>query len=64
MPLYEYDCQQCDHGFEALVRSGQTPECPSCRGTDLRRRLSVFAATHEGERSGAAADSGSLWDLR
>jgi len=44
MPLYEYSCKQCDRQFEALVRSGEAPECPSCHGHDLERRLSVFAA--------------------
>jgi len=27
-----------------LVRASDTPECPSCHGKDLERRLSVFAA--------------------
>ncbi len=44
MPLFEYACKQCDHQFEVLVRSGEKPQCPSCHGVDLERRLSVFAA--------------------
>ncbi len=44
MPLFEYACRQCDHQFEALVRGSESPECPACRGQDLERRLSVFAA--------------------
>jgi putative FmdB family regulatory protein len=44
MPLFEYACKECDHEFEALVRSTETPECPSCHGTTLQRRQSVFAA--------------------
>jgi putative FmdB family regulatory protein len=44
MPLYEYACRACDHHFETLVRQGDTPSCPSCRSTELERRLSVFAA--------------------
>lgn len=44
MPLFEYACRDCDHQFEALVRAGETPECPSCHGSALERRLSVFAA--------------------
>jgi putative FmdB family regulatory protein len=43
MPIYEYACPQCGHEFEALVRSGTTPECPSCRSTRLDKKLSVFA---------------------
>jgi putative FmdB family regulatory protein len=48
MPLFEYACRECDHQFEALVRAGATPECPSCHATDLERRLSVFAARANG----------------
>ena len=51
MPLYEYACQQCEREFETLVRAGETPECPSCHGTDLQRRLSVFAAHTKGAGS-------------
>ena len=53
MPLFEYACKQCDHEFEILVRGGQTPECPSCHGTSLEQRLSVFAA-HTSNGSSAA----------
>jgi putative FmdB family regulatory protein len=55
MPLFEYTCKSCEHQFEALVRSGQTPECPSCHTQDLERRLSVFAAHTGGASSSADA---------
>ncbi len=48
MPLFEYACKSCDHQFETLVRASETPECPSCHGTELERRLSVFAAHTNG----------------
>lgn len=44
MPLFEYACHSCAHEFETLVRGDQTPECPACHATDLKRRLSTFAA--------------------
>jgi putative FmdB family regulatory protein len=44
MPLFEYACKECATEFEALVRGSETPECPSCHGKELQRRLSVFAA--------------------
>ena len=53
MPLFEYACKECDREFEALVRANETPECPSCHGTDLERRLSVFAAHTQGSSSSA-----------
>ena len=43
MPIYEYRCQKCSHRFEELVRSGDTPECPSCKGKRLERLVSAFA---------------------
>ncbi len=58
MPLFEYACRECDHQFEALVRASEMPECPSCHGTDLERRLSVFAAHTSGASSEPIAAAG------
>lgn len=54
MPLFEYACRDCNREFEALVRASETPECPSCHGKELTRRLSVFAA-HTNRSSSAQA---------
>ena len=43
MPLYDYKCRSCGVTFEALVRTGDQPACPSCRSTDLEKQLSLFA---------------------
>lgn len=43
MPIYEYACGECGHEFEALVRSGTAPQCPSRHSTDLKKLLFVFA---------------------
>lgn len=51
MPLYEYSCRTCHHQFETLVRASETPTCPSCHGSALERRLSVFAARTAGAAS-------------
>jgi putative FmdB family regulatory protein len=60
MPLFEYACKRCAKEFEALVRASETPECPSCHGQDLERRLSVFAAHTGGEpaKGGAPVPAG------
>ena len=55
MPIFEYICNECRHGFEMLVRNGTTPECPSCHGTRLEKQLSVFAASVKSS-GGAAGD--------
>ena len=44
MPIYEYACRGCGHQFEQLVRTGDTPACPSCKGLELERLLSHVAA--------------------
>ena len=47
MPIYEYNCHQCDEDFELLIRSQEPPACPSCGGAQLEKLLSVPAA-HSG----------------
>lgn len=48
MPLYAYRCADCEQEFETLVRSGETPECPSCHSTHLDRQLSLIAKPASG----------------
>lgn len=43
MPLFTYRCKGCDDTFETLVRSGETPECPKCQGTDLEKQVASTA---------------------
>jgi putative FmdB family regulatory protein len=43
MPILEYVCKECAHGFETIVLGSKRPACPSCTSTQLERRLSVFA---------------------
>ena len=53
MPLFEYVCRACDHGFEALVLGKKIPACPSCGARRLDKQHSTFAAVSAGP---AAAD--------
>lgn len=43
MPLYEYECQKCEHTFEKLVSNSDTVACPKCQSDRLLRLLSVPA---------------------
>ena len=43
MPLYEYECRDCNHHFELLVRESTKLECPKCASVALEKQLSVFA---------------------
>ena len=54
MPLFDFACRGCRTEFEALVRTGHPPVCPSCGGTDLEQKLPTFAVK-TAERSQAAA---------
>ncbi len=56
MPIFEYACRDCGHPFEALVRSGSTPECPECHSVQLEKQLSVFATTSAGASAAAMPD--------
>jgi putative FmdB family regulatory protein len=51
MPIFDYQCRQCGHQFEQLVRHGSKPEpCPACHATDLEQLLSLPAISTEKSR--------------
>ncbi|CAN0399925.1 MAG: FmdB family zinc ribbon protein [Pseudohongiellaceae bacterium] len=43
MPIYEYQCSNCDHRLEALQKMSDAPltECPSCHQKALRKLVSA-----------------------
>jgi putative FmdB family regulatory protein len=51
MPIFEYRCSGCSREFEQLVRTGDTPACPSCGSTSLERLLSMVSMSSEGTRA-------------
>jgi len=60
MPLYEFQCPDCESRFERLVRSSDSVLkiiCPTCGGEKAERLLSLFATA--GPRSGSASASSS-----
>jgi len=57
MPIFEYTCAGCSREFEAIVHAGGRASCPSCGGTRLTKRLSVFAVGGAAERN-TESDSG------
>jgi putative FmdB family regulatory protein len=48
MPIYGYQCQKCGESFQTLVRSGETPVCPSCGAVELEQQLSLIASPSKG----------------
>jgi len=43
MPIFEYQCNECDHEFEKLVTSSNStpPACPSCSETNVKKLVSA-----------------------
>ena len=43
MPIYEYQCDACNHELEALQKISDKPliECPSCGASALRKKVSA-----------------------
>jgi putative FmdB family regulatory protein len=57
MPIYEYSCRRCHHGFEQIVLStGEKIACPKCDSRAVEKQLSVFSSPgSESEKSAAGA---------
>ena len=50
MPIYEYNCSQCDHEFEKLVfSSSEKVDCPNCKSKKVSRKMSTFAFSSGGK---------------
>ena len=59
MPIYEYDCMDCDHTFEELVLSGsEQVKCPRCEKANVKRKMSVFCSGGGQDRADFSAPSG------
>ena len=45
MPIYEYQCQACEHSFETIQRMNEPllTECPDCGKDQLRKLVSAAA---------------------
>ena len=43
MPIYEYACKSCGHGFDALQKMTDDPltDCPDCGEPELKKLLSA-----------------------
>ncbi len=43
MPIYEYECRECGHVFDALQKMSddQLRDCPDCGQPELRKLLSA-----------------------
>ena len=49
MPIYEYDCENCGHRFEKLLKRTDEPvACPKCGADRVAKRFSTFSASTKG----------------
>lgn len=51
MPFYEYRCDACGHGFEALQKISDEPlkHCPACEAPELRKLVSAAGFRLKGQ---------------
>lgn len=51
MPIFEYQCAECESKFELLVlRTSSRAKCPRCGSEKLDKLLSMFLASSEQSR--------------
>ena len=45
MPIYEYECKACRHGFESIQKISEPPlvDCPECGEPELKKKISAVA---------------------
>lgn len=61
MPIYEYQCQECNESFEVLVRTaanGDHVSCPSCAGEQVTKKFSAFATAIVNQPSSSVGKGG------
>ena len=58
MPIFEYQCSQCEHEFEKLVlNTSEKISCPKCKSKKVSRVMSTFAFSSGGKFKGTATSS-------
>jgi len=45
MPIYQYQCDQCNHQMEALQKMSDAKlvDCPACKAPALRKKVTAAA---------------------
>jgi len=60
MPIYEYQCEDCQRRFEDLIRNKADEEalqCPSCGSKNLVKQMSAFGVQGAVEKPITAGSS-------
>jgi putative FmdB family regulatory protein len=61
MPIYEFECNQCQNKFDELVSVSidlSTVVCPQCGTNSPRKLMSAFGFSSGGKTVSSSADSG------
>ncbi len=62
MPLYEFQCRKCGHGFEELLSMAEVdlakPKCPACGSRRVEKGFSSFATGAASTGGGSCGGSG------
>lgn len=62
MPIFEFQCTDCDQPFEELVRSASAVSdvtCPVCGSPQIKKKVSTFASKISGGSSFSLSSSAS-----
>ncbi len=58
MPLYDYQCNNCEHVYEVFhALDGQPPPCPICTCPQVTRLISAVAFSTKGDGAAARVES-------
>ncbi len=61
MPIYEYQCRECEHKFDALQKVGEDGrelKCPKCGAGNPTKMLSVFSSSESSGKSSSSCSTG------
>jgi putative FmdB family regulatory protein len=42
MPIFEFECRDCNNNFEELTKVQEKVCCPQCKSSNLRKLISAF----------------------
>ena len=57
MPIFEYNCSNCSHGFELLIHPTTKIKCPECGSQNLAKQFSSFSPSSNSGQSESSAPS-------
>ncbi|MBI5805603.1 zinc ribbon domain-containing protein [candidate division TA06 bacterium] len=59
MPIYEFECRQCQHKFDQLMRaSDPDPKCPECQSAAVEKLFSAFGCKSQNGFVSSSSKSG------